>query len=191
MSAYLALLDENLDGALVALHNVDESHPAAELARRNRDLLEGRRTRARNDRTHPSNPYLELGLPHRSPVWKQRYRDLRREFADDREEAARLNRAMRRIQQAEQHEDWSDFFVLPLDAEAFRLPDDPPTTLVPPVEPLPRRTAPTAPTTWRPYGAAPWPNSSRPLSTRPGARTTSTGPHSEQAPELAEAGRHA
>ncbi|OQD57163.1 hypothetical protein BM536_003785 [Streptomyces phaeoluteigriseus] len=142
MSAYLALLDENLDGALVALHNVDESHPAAELARHNRHLLEGRRTRARNDRTHPSNPYLELGLPHRSPVWKQRYRDLRREFADDREEAARLNRAMRRIQQAEQHEDWSDFFVLPLDAEAFRLPDDPPTTLVPPVEPLPRRTAP-------------------------------------------------
>ncbi|MFF3201736.1 hypothetical protein [Streptomyces sp. NPDC002962] len=142
MSAYLALLDENLDGALAALGQIGEDSPRTA---HNRELLERRRTRARNDRTHPSNPYLELGLPHQSPFWKQRYRDLRREFADDREEAARLNRAMRRIQQAEQQEDLSDFFVLPLDADAFRLPDDLPVTLVPPVEPLPRRTAPRHP----------------------------------------------
>ncbi|CAM5542871.1 hypothetical protein [Streptomyces aurantiogriseus] len=142
MSAYLALLDENLDGALAALDRIAEDYPRAE---HNRDLLGRRRARARNDRPHPSNPYLELGLPHQSPVWKQRYRDLRREFADDREEAARLNRAMRRIQQAELQEDWSDFFVLPLDEEAFRLPDDPPVTLVPPVEPMPRRTMPDNP----------------------------------------------
>ncbi|MFE1882340.1 hypothetical protein [Streptomyces diastatochromogenes] len=139
MSAYLALLDENLDGALAALGRLGGRSPRAE---HNRDLLERRRTRARNDRPHPSNPYLELGLPNQSSVWKQRYRDLRREFADDREEAARLNRAMRRIQQAELHEDWSDFFVLPLDEEVFRLPDDPPATLVPPIEPMPRRTVP-------------------------------------------------
>ncbi len=142
MSAYLALLDENLDGALAALGQIGEKSPRTA---HNRELLERRRTRARNDRPHPSNPYLELGLPHQSPFWKQRYRDLRREFADDREEAARLNRAMRRIQQAEQHEDLSDFFVLPLDADAFRLPDDLPVTLVPPVEPLPRRTVPRHP----------------------------------------------
>lgn len=143
MSAYLALLDENLDGALTSLHRIGENHHPR--AGHNRDVLERRRTRARNDRPHPSNPYLALGLPHQSPVWKQRYRDLRREFADDREEAARLNRAMRRIQQAEQHEDWSDFFVLPLDEAVFCLPDEPPVTLVPPVEPMPRRTAPRNP----------------------------------------------
>ncbi|MEU8577878.1 hypothetical protein [Streptomyces asoensis] len=142
MSAYLALLDENLDGALAALRLIEKDHPRTE---HNRDLLERRRTQPRNDRPHPSNPYLELGLPHQSPFWKQRYRELRREFADDREEAARLNRAMRRIQQAEQQEDLTDFFVLPLDADAFRLPDDLPITLVPPIEPMPRRTAPLDP----------------------------------------------
>jgi hypothetical protein len=138
MSAYLALLDEDLDSALIALTRVVGFQPAAEP---NLVLVKHRRTTPRNDRPHPSNPYLELGLPHQSAVWKQRYRDLRREFAHDREEAARLNRAMRRIQQAEQGEDWSDFFVLPLNESVFGLPDDPPATLVPPVEPMPRQTA--------------------------------------------------
>ncbi|MGW2893161.1 hypothetical protein ACWDAO_00635 [Streptomyces sp. NPDC001212] len=138
LSAYLAFLDEDLNTALIALTRVAGFQPAAEP---NLDLVKRRQATPRNDRPHPSNPYLELGLPNQSAVWKQRYRDLRREFADDREEAARLNRAMRRIQQAEQHEDWSDFFVLPLDESVFRLPDDPPGTLVPPVEPMPRQTA--------------------------------------------------
>ncbi|KAF3468536.1 hypothetical protein [Streptomyces sp. Tu 3180] len=138
MSAYLALLDEDLDSALTALTRVLPLQPAAES---NLALVTRRQAMPRNDRPHPSNPYLELGLPNQSAVWKQRYRDLRREFADDREEAARLNRAMRRIQQAEQREDWSDFFVLPLDASVFAFPDDPPATLVPPVEPMPRQTA--------------------------------------------------
>ncbi|MFF0206083.1 hypothetical protein [Streptomyces sp. NPDC005017] len=137
MSAYLALLDEDLTGALIALTRVCGVLPAAE---RNLELVKRRQATPRNDRSHPANPYLELGLPDQSAVWKQRYRDLRREFADDREEAARLNRAMRRIQQAEHHDDWSDFFVLPLDEQVFRLPDVPPVTLVPPVEPMPRQT---------------------------------------------------
>ncbi|MGW9494211.1 hypothetical protein ACWG5P_07415 [Streptomyces prasinus] len=142
MSAYLALLDEDLDGALISLTRVAGSQPAAEP---NLDLVKRRQNTPRNDRPHPSNPYLELGLPTQSTVWKQRYRDLRRQFADERGEAARLNRAMRRIQQAEQDEDWSDFFVLPLDESMFMFPDDPPTTLVPPVEPMPRQTTPQAP----------------------------------------------
>jgi hypothetical protein len=137
MSAYLALLDEDLDSALIALTRVVGYQPAAEP---NLDLVKRRQAKPRNDRPHPSNPYLELGLPHQSAVWKQRYRDLRREFADEREEAARLNRAMRRIQQAEQCEDWSDFFVLPLGKTVFSLPDDLPVSLVPPVEPMSRRT---------------------------------------------------
>lgn len=141
MSAYLALLDEDLNTALVALTRVVAYRPAAEP---NLDLVKQRQATPRNERPHSSNPYLDLGLPNRSVVWKQRYRDLRREFADDREKAARLNRAMRRIQQAEQLEDWSDFFLLPLDASVLELPDDLPATLVPPVEPMPRQTAPRA-----------------------------------------------
>ncbi|MEV6050839.1 hypothetical protein [Streptomyces sp. NPDC052107] len=142
MSAYLALLEEDLDRALIALTRIAGTHPRAE---RNLDLVKQRQAVPRNDRPHPSNPYLELGLPHQSTVWRQRYRDLRREFVDDRDEAARLNKAMRRIQQAEQREDWSGFFVLPLDEEVFRLPYDVPGTLVPEPEPMPRRTDPSDP----------------------------------------------
>lgn len=137
MSAYLAFLDEDPDRAIIALTRISESCQKAEY---NLELIKRWRTTPRNNRPHPSNPYLELGLSHQSMVWRQRYRDLRREFADDRQEAARINKAMRRIQQAEQHEDWSDFFVLPLNEDAFRLPEDPPATLVPQPEPMPRRT---------------------------------------------------
>ncbi|MFF1679795.1 hypothetical protein ACFVYG_27640 [Streptomyces sp. NPDC058256] len=137
MGAYLALLDDDLDSALIALTNIADRHPQAEA---NLELIKRRRGTPRNDRPHPSNPYLELGLPNGSGVWRSRYRDLRREYDDEREESARLNRAMRRIQRAEQAEDWSGFFVLPLDQGVFDLPDVPPVTLVPPVEPMPRQT---------------------------------------------------
>ncbi|MFD7709730.1 hypothetical protein [Streptomyces sp. NPDC059786] len=142
MGAYLRLLEEDLDNALIALSSIADRHPGAAS---NRGLIERRRDVSRNDRPHPSNPYLELGLPTGSPVWKQRYRDLRREFVDHRDEAARLNRAMRRIQQAEQGEDWSAFFTLPLDQSTFDLPYAVPVTLVPPVEPMPRHTVPSDP----------------------------------------------
>ncbi|WP_406337685.1 hypothetical protein [Streptomyces sp. NBC_00649] len=137
MRAYLALLREDLETALFALGRIDHDIPNT---RSNRQLVQRRREIPRNDRPHPSNPYLELGLPNGSEVWKHRYRDLRRAYADDRDEAARLNRAMRRIQQAEHAEDWSAFFVLPLDEDAFTLPSAPPAVLIPPLEALPRRT---------------------------------------------------
>lgn len=139
MTAYLALLDGDLDTALVTLTGVAGRHPAAEA---NLNLVRRRRGTPRNDRPDPTNPYLELRLPHGSPYWRQRYRDLRRDSADDRDESARINRAMQRIQQAERDEDWSHIFVLPLEPEVFALPSAPPVTLVPPVEPMPRRTAP-------------------------------------------------
>ncbi|MGW7042020.1 hypothetical protein ACWGDT_04695 [Streptomyces avermitilis] len=142
MRAYLALLDDDLDNALIALASIADRHPEAAS---NLELVKRRRGIPRNGRPHPTNPYLELGLPNGSAVWKHRYRDLRRAFADSRDEAARLNRAMRRIQEAEHAEDWSEFFVLPLDQEVFRLPVAPPVTLVPPVEPMPRRTVPADP----------------------------------------------
>ncbi|MPY42919.1 hypothetical protein FNH04_24330 [Streptomyces phyllanthi] len=142
MSAYLAFVDEDLDSALITLTSVADRHPQAEA---NLELVKRRRATPRNARPDAANPYLELRLPNGSPFWKQRYRDLRRESVDDRDEAARLNRAMRRIQQAEQAEDWSDIFGLPLDADTFALPSAPPVTLVPPAEPMPRRTEPEDP----------------------------------------------
>jgi hypothetical protein len=136
--AYLLLLEEKLDAAVVALSRIREIHPqaAANLA-----LIERRRAVPRNDRRPASNPYLDLGLPHVSPMWETRYRDLRREFARDVDMSARLNRAMKSIREAEQEEDWSDFFVLPLDTDLFRLPEESPISLVPPLTALERRTA--------------------------------------------------
>lgn len=55
--------------------------------------------------------------------------------------SAQLNSAMKRIRDAERDEDWSGFFVLPLDLDVFELPDEVPVTLVPPLTPLTRRTA--------------------------------------------------
>ncbi|MFB7605354.1 hypothetical protein [Streptomyces gardneri] len=139
MWAYLALIDEDLDKARVGLAHVADHAGRAQL---NLVHVTRRQEVPRNNRSHAENPYLELGLPDRSEAWKKRYRDLRHEYADDREEAARLNKAMRRIQKAELAEDWSDFYVLPLDRTVFDLPVARPVTLVPPVEPMPRRTAP-------------------------------------------------
>ncbi|MGW2779988.1 hypothetical protein ACWC3X_01835 [Streptomyces populi] len=142
MRAYLALLEEDTDSALIALSSIPDPHPRVEA---NMELVRRRRETPRNDRPHPSNPFLELGLPNGSEVWKQRYRDLRRAYVDERDEAARINRAMRRIQQAERDEDWSGFFALPLEDGVFDLPSGPPVTLVPPVDPMPRRTVPEDP----------------------------------------------
>ncbi|WP_329490201.1 hypothetical protein OG618_27405 [Kitasatospora sp. NBC_01246] len=137
LQAYLLLLEEKLDAAVIALSRIRKIHPraAANLA-----LIERRRTVPRNDRRPASNPYLDLGLPHTSSMWETRYRDLRREFARDVHMSARLNRAMKSIREAEQEENWSDFFVLPLDADLLRLPDTTPVSLVPPLAPLERRT---------------------------------------------------
>ncbi|MFD7475177.1 hypothetical protein ACFV8Z_24220 [Streptomyces sp. NPDC059837] len=135
--AYLLLLEEKLDAAVVALSRIRAIHPqaAANLA-----LIERRRAVPRNDRRPASNPYVDLGLPHASPAWETRYRDLRREFAMDVDMSARLNRAMKSIREAEQEEDWSDLFVLPLDVDLFSLPEEVPISLVPPLAPLERRT---------------------------------------------------
>ncbi|MER5802793.1 hypothetical protein [Streptomyces mirabilis] len=135
--AYLLLLEEDLDGAVVGLSSIRDIHPQA---KSNLALIERRRAVSRNERRPASNPYLDLGLPHASPSWEARYRDLRREFAQDVDSSARLNRAMKSIREAEQNEDWSGFFVLPLNAGLFELPSEIPVSLVPPLAPLERRT---------------------------------------------------
>ncbi|WP_338702297.1 hypothetical protein V2W30_33330 [Streptomyces sp. Q6] len=141
MRAYLALLDEDLDSALIALSNIVQHEPMAEA---NLQLVRRRQATPRNDRERAANPYLELGLPHGSQFWKARWRDLRREFEEtsDRDQSARVNWAQSRIRQAERDEDWSDIFTVPLDADTFRLPSAPPVLITPPVGALSRRTDP-------------------------------------------------
>ncbi|MGI5144302.1 hypothetical protein [Streptomyces sp. CA-106110] len=140
--AYTLLLQEELDAAAIVLEDIRNAH---ELAEANLRLVRQRRAIPRNDRPPASNPYLELGLPHGSPSWEARYRDLRREHAHDVDMSARLNSAMKRIRDAERDENWSGFFVLPLDQGLFELPDEVPVTLVPPLAPLKRRTVPHSP----------------------------------------------
>ncbi|WP_031476498.1 hypothetical protein [Streptomyces bicolor] len=140
--AYTLLLREELNAAAVVLKGIRGSH---ELAESNLRMVEQRRAVPRNDRPAASNPYLDLGLPHGAPSWESRYRDLRREHVHDVDMSARLNSAMKRIRDAERDEDWSGFFVLPLDLDVFELPDEVPVTLVPPLAPLTRRTTPRSP----------------------------------------------
>ncbi len=139
MFAYLALLDDNLDLAYVSLARVARTDRRVE---DNLALLERRRRTRRNDRDQPANPYLELGLPHKSEQWKHQWRERRRADRDDLDLAAQANWAKRRIEQAERTEDWSDFFVLPLDLAALQLPTMRPRSLTPRPAAMPRRTAP-------------------------------------------------
>ncbi|MFC9796426.1 hypothetical protein [Streptomyces sp. NPDC057695] len=138
MFAYLALLDDDLDLAYVSLARVARTDRRVE---ENLALLERRRATKRNDRDQPANPYLELGLPHKSEQWKHQWRERRRADRDDLDLAAQANWAKRRIEQAERTEDWSDFFVLPLDPESLRLPTVRPRSLTPGPSAMPRRTA--------------------------------------------------
>lgn len=136
--AYTLLLQEELDAAALVLEGIRDAHERAES---NLRMLRRRQAVQRNDRPAASNPYLDLGLPHGAPSWTTRYRDLRREHVRDVDMSAQLNSAMKRIRDAERDEDWSGFFVLPLDLDVFELPDEVPVTLVPPLAPLTRRTA--------------------------------------------------
>lgn len=142
LHAYTLLLREELDTAAVVLEGISGSHGSAES---NLRMVRQRRTVPRNDRPAASNPYLDLGLPHGSVAWAARYRDLRRAYVHDVDISARLNNAMKRIRNAEHDDDWSGFFVLPLDLGVFELPDEVPAGLVPPLAPLARRTTPRAP----------------------------------------------
>ncbi|WJY50139.1 hypothetical protein QRN89_10080 [Streptomyces chengbuensis] len=137
MFAYLALLDDNLDLAYVSLARVARTDRRVE---ENLALLDRRRGTKRNDRDQPANPYLELGLPHKSEHWKHQWRERRKADRDDLDLAAQANWAMRRIEQAERTEDWSDFFVLPLDPASLRLPTVRPRSLTPQTAAMPRRT---------------------------------------------------
>lgn len=141
MFAYLALLADDLDWAYASPARAAQTDRRVE---NNLALLERRRATRRNDREQPANPYLVLGLPNKSEHWKHQWRERRRADRGDLDLAAEANWAKRRIEQAERSEDWSDFFVLPLDPDSLRIPTVRTRSLAPPTSAMPRRTEPGA-----------------------------------------------
>ncbi|MDX3180198.1 hypothetical protein PV334_02805 [Streptomyces sp. ME02-7008A-1] len=140
-AAYVALAADDLKNAEELLTRAESLDP---LATHNLRLVRAWRETPKNDRGPLTNPYLDLSLPHGCADWEARYRDLVRDARDDVTEYARLNRIRGRIQEADLHAAEDDvFFWLPLDLTWYETPRDVPQSIVPPLVPLQRRTAPT------------------------------------------------
>ncbi|MEV4296069.1 hypothetical protein [Microbispora rosea] len=141
MAAYLTQETNDLERGIRLLEAVQDLHPVvAENLRRLRD----RRSQLVNKRDHWENPYLMLGVPHGDPDWESQWRDLRKQLDGDVDRLTLINAAKRRLQQAERSE--ADFYVLPLDEQALQMPLKRSSLLLPPVEPLTRRTPPSGAT---------------------------------------------
>ncbi|WP_344599957.1 hypothetical protein [Streptomyces glaucus] len=137
-SAKLALAEEH---ALKAAETGDAT------AERNLALVRTWRNTLRNQRGPMTNPFLDLGLDHAAEGWERHCRDLfrRHELAGDQASQARVNQAEDRIHDALRHEAGLDvFFRLPLVRSHYEMPDAVPRQLVPPLEPMARRTPPTS-----------------------------------------------
>ncbi|WP_322986058.1 hypothetical protein [Streptomyces sp. S584] len=140
-TAYAALAADDLKTAEELLARAEPMDP---LVTHNLRLVRAWRETPKNDRGPLTNPYLDLCLPHGCTEWEARYRDLVRDAQDDVTEYARLNRIRGRIQEAGLHGAEDDvFFWLPLDMTRYETPRDVPRSIVPPLVPLQRRTAPT------------------------------------------------
>ncbi|MFB4195360.1 hypothetical protein [Streptomyces carpaticus] len=138
VAAYAALVADDLTRAADLLEEAAEEQPQAA---QNLRLVRERKAIRKNDRPPPTNPYFELRLPHATPGWEERYRDLVLESLDDTEEHARLNKARARIEEAHRYAAGDEvFFRLPLDGALYRAPDELPMAIVPPLAALPRRT---------------------------------------------------
>ena len=138
IAAYAALAREDLPDAEGLM---ERAAAMSDEAAGNLRLIRTWRATSKNNRDPLTNPYLELGLPHGSADWEIRYRELVRESLSDTANYARLNLIRSRLDQARRHEAGDGvFFRLPLDHTVYEAPDDVPQSLVPPLEPLPRRT---------------------------------------------------
>ncbi|MEV4802320.1 hypothetical protein AB0K18_20080 [Nonomuraea sp. NPDC049421] len=136
MGAYLAQQSNELELAIKLL--ADKDVASDEIAAQNLALVRKRRETLVNDREDWQNPYLALGLAHGDPNWKEEYRWLLRQVRGDTEQEAAINRAERRLRRATSE---TQFFVVPLSEDIFLPPADcRSTALLPPLEPLPRRT---------------------------------------------------
>lgn len=113
------------------------------VAERNLAHVRAWRSTPKNKRGMMTNPFLEVGLEHGAEGWERHCRTLFREYEEQGDQAAqaRLNHAQDRIDEAARHEAGFDvFFRVSLDRDRYELPDAVPGRLVPPLEPMARRT---------------------------------------------------
>ncbi|MFD9722765.1 hypothetical protein [Streptomyces sp. NPDC059072] len=140
IAAYAAAVNNKLD---TAEEYAAKAVPATGgVAQNNLTLVRRWRETTRNNRDPVTNPFLEVGLDHGSTEWEQHCREVFRLCQGDLEGQARLNRAQDRIDGAQRHAAGFDvFFRIPLDRTRYVMPKAVPLRLVPPLEPLPRRTS--------------------------------------------------
>ncbi|MBT2876480.1 hypothetical protein OHB37_27815 [Streptomyces albidoflavus] len=138
IAAYAALAREDLPDAEAL---TERAVALTDEATGNLRLIRVWRSTPKNSRDPLTNPYLDLGLPHGSADWETRYRELVRESRFDTAKYARLNMIRGRLDEARRNEAGDAvFFRLPLTHSVYEAPDDVPRSIVPPLEPLPRRT---------------------------------------------------
>ncbi|MFF7265542.1 hypothetical protein ACFZCL_35400 [Streptomyces sp. NPDC008159] len=151
IAAYAAVgQSERLDSPTVRDRLLDSAEEHAEkaaaqggaVAERNLRLLRAWRGTRRNDRGPFSDPFLDIGLDHGADGWEERCREIFRQHEGDARAQSELNMAEERIRGALRGEaGWDVFYQLPLDRSRYVIPSQVPKHLVPPVEPLSRRTA--------------------------------------------------
>jgi hypothetical protein len=131
--------DKLLDAA--EEYAVKAAELGGEAAERNLRILRVWRATRRNDRGPFTNPFLAIGLDHGSARWEERCREIFRETVGDPAAQSRLNESEGRIRTALRGDaGWDVFYRLPLAPSRYVMPTEAPQHLVPPQEPLPRRT---------------------------------------------------
>ncbi|RZB17069.1 hypothetical protein StrepF001_23260 [Streptomyces sp. F001] len=130
--------------ALAEEHARKATGTGSAVAERNLALVRTWRSTPKNQRGPMTNPFLELGLDHAAERWERHCRELFRQYEHEGDQAsqARVNQAEDRIHDAFRHDAGLDvFFQLPLDRSRYEMPDAVPGQLVPPLEPMARRTS--------------------------------------------------
>lgn len=133
-----------VEGALAAAegHARKAAERGGDTAERNLALVLAWRATTKNNRGPVTNPFLELGLDHGSIGWEQHCREIFVQREGDPAGQARLNQAEDRIRDALRSDAGLDvFFQVPLDRSRYVIPTAVPRQLVPPLEPMPRRTS--------------------------------------------------
>ncbi|RFU39426.1 hypothetical protein DZF91_22410 [Actinomadura logoneensis] len=141
MRAYLDLETNDFAMARKRLERIGRRHPVIQ---QNIDYIRRAELKKRNELDYWENPYLVLGVSHGSHEWLDQWRSLVKLVRDDVRKRGRINRAKRRLEAAERDGD-GDFYRLPLDESLFVLPRERSVALLPPIEPMPRRTLPATP----------------------------------------------
>ncbi|MCG3039789.1 hypothetical protein L7D48_04260 [Streptomyces sp. S1A] len=140
IAAYTAAVEGSL--AAAEEHARKAAERGGDIAERNLALVLAWRATTKNDRGPVTNPFLEIGLDHGSTRWEQHCREIFVQREGDQAGQARLNQAEDRIRGALRSDaGWDVFFQIPLDHSRYVMPTAVPRQLIPPLEPLPRRTS--------------------------------------------------